>query len=347
MKRKDINLDHFLELYDSGMPVKQLAKRFKISVSAVYDRLRAAGGSPSRRAVIDPVALRTMADDGMSSKEIANTFGVSVKVVRARAAKIGINFTRRKDVDLVALRERYNVGASVKTLAREFGVAPSVIVDRLHGIGIVPRNRSEAMYVRMSQTTQEDRRRLTDAAHSAVRGVSHTDEHRCKIASARELNQSYACRTEDIFIEMLNERGIACTPQKAFGRYNVDIALDESPIVVEINGGGWHGFGAHASRYAERTKYLLNCGVDVVVIWINTTNNPLESGAADYIVALADKLGSQKPIRGKERMIRGNGESTSIGQRKFNNLPSISCSECRNNITGRFEVRPFDEAIEM
>lgn len=203
------------------------------------------------------------------------------------------------------------------------------------------------MYLRMSQTSPEERIRLTDAAHAAVRGVRQTDEHRCKIAVNRETSHQWVSRTETILVEMLNERGIACTQQKAIGRYNVDIALDEFPIIVEIYGGGWHAYGRHAARYPERTKYLLDCGLDVIIIWVDAKVYPLESGAADYIVSVLDKLGSQKPARGKEHMIRGNGQSTSIGQRKFNNLPVIPSSECMDDVTGQFKPRPFDETIRM
>lgn len=347
MKRNDIDIDHFLKLYDSGMDVKQLSHKFGINISTVYDWLRAAHRAPNRRAIVDHAILQSMYDSGVSVKEMSKKLSVSEKVIRAHAAKIGIIFTRRKSIDLIALRERYDAGISVKGIAKEFGVAPSVILSRMDEIGIIPRNRSEAMYVRMGHTSVEERRRLTDAAHSAVRGVRQTDEHRCKIARTREAIGFKISRSETIFVEMLEEGGVFCTQQKAFGRYNVDIALNEFPIVVEICGGGWHAYGAHAARYAERTKYLLRCGVDVVMIWVDARNRPLENGAADYVIALTKKLGSQKTIRGKEHVIKGNGQSTSIGQRKFNNLPVIPCSERRNKITGRFDSRPFDETIEM
>lgn len=347
MKRKDVDMNHFLQVYHSGATVKQTAETFGINTSTVYDWLKTMGIATKRRKIVDLVALRTMYDAGTSVKNIASECGVSCDVIRSRLKDLGLTTSHRKSIDLAALRDMHDAGISVTEIARNMGVASSVIVDRLSEIGITPRNRSEAMYTRMSHTSTEERRRLTNAAHASVRGVRQTDEHRHKIAVALESSQAMATRTEAIFIEMLNSRGITATPQKAIGRYNVDIALDEFPVIVEINSGGWHGAGAHAARYAERTKYLLDCGLSVVVIWINTTNMPLESSAADYVVSIANKLGSQKPVRGEEIMIRGDGQSTSIGQRKFNNLPAVSCSECRDNVTGRFKTRPFDETIKM
>lgn len=347
MKRKDVDMDYFLELYHSGMDVKQMSKLFGINTTTIYDWLKVAGVPTRRRCVIDTTEMLTLYNSGMSGKQLADHFGVGATTIHRRLAGLGLATTKRIVVDVDQIVARYVAGTSVKVLAEEFGVAPSVVMDRLGERGISLRNRSDAMYIRMAHTSPEERSRLTDSAHAAIRGVRHTEEHRCKIAKTRENIRFKVSRTEDMFVEMLNDRGISCTQQKAFGRYNVDITIDECPIAVEINGGGWHGFGAHAARYAERTKYILDQGVHLVVIWINTSNSPLESGAADYVVALAGKLGSQKPIRGEEHMIRGDGQSTSIGQRKFNDLPVIPCSERRDNITGRFESCPFDETIKM
>ena len=350
MKWKDLDINDFQDLHHSGMAVAQLAEHFGVSIDTIYTWLKKLGLAPNNphRKDIDLAALLDFHTAGMTVGAIAQKFGVTHKVIAVRLHGLGlVPHSRRKDIDLVALREMYDDEVPVKEAARRMGVASSVILSRLGDLGLTPRTGSEAMYIRMRNTPPEERRRLADAAHSAVRGVRQTEEHRRKIAITREAIQFKVSRTETIFSEMLGERGIHTTPQKAIGRYNVDLALDEFPIVVEINGGGWHGTGAHAARYAKRTKYLLDCGLDVVVIWITTTNSPLECGAADYVVSLTKKLGSQKPIRGQEHMIKGDGKSTSIGQRKFNNLPAIPCSERRNKVTGRFKPRPFDETIEM
>lgn len=309
MIRDDIDFNHLAQLYQSGISSAELGRRYNIKPDTVLTRFR--------------------------------KMGIPVRG-RKEAAK-----NRRVDIDIEELVRLYAGGESIKALGTHFGCDGNTIRKRLIENGVHIRGRSEAMYVRMGKTSAEERTRLTTAAHTAVRGQRHTDEHRHKIAVTRENRQTFASRTEEILAEMLRGRGLACTMQKAFGRYNVDISLDEFPVVVEVHGGGWHAHGAHATRYAKRTKYFLDRGFDVIIVWVEGKNFPLEAGAADYIVSVANELCREEPVRGKEHMIWGNGQSTSVGQRKFNDLPVIPPSECRDDVTGQFKPRPFDETIMM
>jgi very-short-patch-repair endonuclease len=309
MIRNDIDFNYLAQLYQSGVSSAELGKRFSIKPDTIINRFKKMG-----------IVVRN----------------------REEAAKI-----KRINIDADELIRLYNSGISVKALGKHFGCNATVIKSRLIENGVTIRGRSDAMYTRMAQTTTEERIRLTAAAHSAIRGKCHTEEHMEKIAATRERRQTFISRSEEILADMLRERGFPCTLQKAFGKYNVDISLDEFPVIVEVNGGGWHTYGKHAARYAERTKYLLDSGVDVIIIWVNGKSIPLESGAADYIITISRELCREKTMRGKEHMIWGNGKSTSVGQRKFNNLPVIPSSECRDEVTGQFKPRPFDETIMM
>ena len=71
------------------------------------------------------------------------------------------------DVDMKKLVELYKSGKSVKQLSEIFRINRNVINLRLSGVGITPRNRSQSMYLRMKQTSKEERKRLTTKAHIA------------------------------------------------------------------------------------------------------------------------------------------------------------------------------------
>lgn len=212
----------------------------------------------------------------------------------------------RSTIDFSDLKRLYESGISVKQLSEHYGISRCVIVTRLHEIGITQRNRSESMFLRMSQTTPEERRRLTSAAHASIRGKRQTEEFRCKVASGIERSGKIT-RLEELVISDLKSRGISdIVPQKAIGRYNVDIALCECCIAVEIYGGNWHTGGRAARRFRERFDYLLNCGWTPVIIWISH-RSPFEAGATDYIVSLVEKIRRGEAIRCEEHMIRGDG----------------------------------------
>jgi hypothetical protein len=122
---------------------------------------------------------------------------------------------------------------------------------------------------------------------------------------------------------MLQERGFSVTPQKAIGIYNVDIAVNGTPVIVEIFGGGWHCSGHHLARHRERFDYLLNSGYFPIIVWVNGTRSPLESGAADYIIACIQDIRGTKPVWSKEKMIRGNGDAFSTYRIDNNDLTGI------------------------
>ena len=246
---------------------------------------------------------------------------------------------KKINIDIDNLIRLYELGESEKALAEKFGVSRTVIRPRLIENGIKPRNRSEAMYVRMSRTSKEERARLTAASHAAIRGTHHSFERQCKTAISRERSQSWIGRGERICLDMLRTHGLDGVPQKAIGPYNVDIAIDSPSIAVEIFGGHWHTCDEHASRFRKRTDYILNAGWAVIIIWV-TRNYPLERGAIEYIVALSKKLSGGKPMRRQEHVIRGDGKFTAVGERKLNGLPPIHGPQPTDNITGRFISRP-------
>ena len=188
-------------------------------------------------------------------------------------------------------------GLSINTLLRE----------------IKKRSGSEAMAIRMSKTTPEERLALTAAAHEAVRGKRQTPELQCKIAAAREAKHSNISVIESRMFDHLDGYGFTLTQQKAIGPYNVDIAMHEPRIAVEIFGGHWHAGGRHAASTRKRLDYIRDRGWTVVIVWV-TKGYPLKEAAAQYVIALTEIFRESPPGRGEEHVIRGDGQQSGIGQ---------------------------------
>ena len=93
---------------------------------------------------------------------------------------------------------------------------------------------------------------------------------------------------------MLVARGITFVPQRAVAQYNIDLAIGDS-IAVEVFGGGWHGYGRHAARFEERTRYLLSHGWHQVVIWINPRRKDGLNIAFDQLMDFVQML-QREPI---------------------------------------------------
>lgn len=225
---------------------------------------------------------------------------------------------KRSDFDIDYLINLYNRGEPIQALSKRFGVSRSTLKRRFVERGVIIRGNREAQTIRMSRTTKEDRLRFSSAAHAAVRGSKRPIEEKYKTAITRERKQLGISPVEDICKRMLEERGFTCKSQKAIGPYNIDIALTEFSIAVEIFGGGWHAQGRVSARFSKRVKYLLDSDWLPVIIWVDSRWFPFGVGAVDYIVSLVDKISSDKTLRSKKHMIRGDGEIFTIRKKEFN-----------------------------
>jgi very-short-patch-repair endonuclease len=216
----------------------------------------------------------------------------------------------RKNIDITDLVRRYEAGETVLGLSKHYGIARTGIIPRLKYAGCRIRGRTETMTAilaaRYKDSTPEERLRITEAAHAAVRGKKQGIKQRIKIALANEANARQS-HLEKWFCSKLAESVISFVPQKCVGPYNVDIALTESRIAVEIFGGHWHRAGRHAKRFRERTDYLIDAGWLPVIVW-SVSDKPLGAGAIDYIVSLHERICRGEPGGCQEHVIWGTGE---------------------------------------
>lgn len=246
---------------------------------------------------------------------------------------------KRIDFDVFDLINRHNSGESIKKISEDTGIARITITRRMQSVGFNPRNRSESMFTRMADTTPEERARLTDAAHKAAKGRTQTFDEKVKRAITKERKGGFDSRVEELLAGCIEDRGFSVTPQKAIGIYNVDIAINETPVVVEVFGGSWHASGRHIARHRQRFDYLLDCGYYPIIVWVDGVKFPLEAGATDYIVSCIQEVSRTKTVWSEEKMIRGDGNTVSVYRIDNNYLTGVVPPNARDDITGRFVSR--------
>ena len=245
-----------------------------------------------------------------------------------------------KSSDVDDLCRLYQSGFLESDLAKRFKITYQN-VHRWLVIRKVPlRTISDSHRIAAARSSKEERARRASAAHDAVRGKRQTLEHREKIALGRERIHSNISPVELLCLRSLRRAGLACIPQRAIGPYNVDVAVNEPPIAVEIFGGGWHSSGRHAARFKKRVKYILDHGWALVIVWADR-NRPYGRGATKYIVALAEKIRRGEPIGSKEQMIYGNGHPSTLGEYHLNGRTGIPGPQPRDETTGRFRLRTW------
>jgi len=223
--------------------------------------------------------------------------------------------------NLANLLARYTAGESEQKLAREAGVNRWTFRQRIIQANIRPRNVSDSMFIRWSNATEAQRSSMLTNAHIATRGRIVSNREKILRAASREKNCTGASRDEIQLANWLEESGIGITRQKAIDIYNLDIAINELPIAIEIFGGNWHSTGAHKDRFFKRSKYLFNLGWSLIVIWID--NGIINPQCADYIIRFINAFRENPPSISQYRVILGNGNPAPVCKSYLNTPPII------------------------
>lgn len=296
-KRNSVDADDLVKEYLSGKNITQLKRQFGIGAITVLG--------------------------------ILDRNGVSIRPARVSATRI--------DVPVEEIVARYQSGESIKSLSDFYSVSRVVITKRLIECGVNRRDRSAAMYQRMSQTSPEERMRLVHSAHAAIQGTKQTFSEKRKRALTVQNRLTNVSASETWLADELRAKGYDAIQQFAVGTYNCDVAVH--PVAVEIFGGGWHWYGRHKARAIERLHYFLDHGWHVLII---TTYGriPLTGETTEYVASFIEETRRDPTASRQYRVIRGAGEILAAGSAdddQFSIEPSFTCG--RNSL-GQYTRAP-------
>jgi very-short-patch-repair endonuclease len=262
--------------------------------------------APSDPAHIDDAVRRYLA--GEPESQIVATTGISRSVLHRERTRRGIPPRSRHHLPDAEIVEAYRGGESEYSIARRLSVSRAVIGKRLDEQGVQRRSMSAAGKTRAASLTPEQRAGQAAAAHAAVRGTKVPLDRLVASAASREQKGRIGSDGEQFLFDRLVERGLQPIPQKAIGKYNVDLAVP--PIAVEVLGGGWH---ATKQSHAHRTPEILNAGWHLLFVWDHEGDSAISVQAADYLVSWLQEVGGKPPTRGEYRVISGGGKFLAAG----------------------------------
>jgi len=79
------------------------------------------------------------------------------------------------------------------------------------------------------------------------------------------MNNKVMSKYETILNALLANKGIACIPQFAVDIFNIDLAIPDRKLAIEVDGGNWHH--NHPRKLAQdktKTEYLESVGWTVL-----------------------------------------------------------------------------------
>lgn len=228
----------------------------------------------------------------------------------------------RKPLDDALIVRLYESGISENAIAIRLGVGRLTIRRRLRWANVALRDQTAAETLKWASMTVAQREAQVAAAHAAAMGRVASDDERMRIALANERSGRRASVIEGQLLSYLRTAGLRVEPQKAIGRYNIDIALPGLGVAVEVFGGGWHAQAERLRQFEQRTRYLFEAGWHVYVVWVEARRWPLIDVSQD-IIAFAKEGRSLPASRRRYRVIRGNGEVVSFGSSEDQSLTFV------------------------
>lgn len=264
---------------------------------------------------------------GKTAREAEAATGISKSVLFRALHARGIA-TRRTLATPDGLIEDYLSGISVKACAAKYGIDRNAVYRMLREANIDGRNRSEAMQLRWSRASAEERSRMLDRAHEASKGVPAPEQTRVRIAQARAgqplspLETSMAAMLGQLGYEV--ELGVPCGP------YNLDMVVSGT-VTVEIFGGKWHEFGRHRARFAKRYRNLFDAGYSLVIVWVDTERYPLGVACAQHIATLVEITRGHPSIGRQHWVVRGDGYFLAVREDDGDEVPFITASGRRED----------------
>lgn len=228
----------------------------------------------------------------------------------------------RKDLDtkevLSDIKTLYQSGTSAESIAKKHGTSRRAINARLNKMSIPIRGIREANVLFVSQLSPTEKKRKAMAAHDAVRGTKHTEEHRHKISRYNEKNPRMSKYEVALNNELVN-RGLTTKPQKSLSRYNIDIAVPEHKVAIEIMG-GWHNSPKAIDSFNKKSELLFSLGWFIIVIWpANCFDKTLLSDLVDDI---CNDRKSGLLAHNAHYVVRGNSNPSIIGHKFLNYITS-------------------------
>jgi very-short-patch-repair endonuclease len=184
-----------------------------------------------------------------------------------------------------ALRKLLEDEPNIKAISLRTGINRTQIYQALAFFDIEPPIYNHGAYMRQWYDEQppDTGQRLTAEAHRASKGQSKPREY---LLERAKHNQETRLGTEGErrVMAVLHEHGIPHTPQLAVDIFNIDIALPDRKLAIEVNGGNWHTTQAHQAGDTKKRAFLEAEGWTVIYLWGKPAR--IEHQARDLVASL-------------------------------------------------------------
>lgn len=268
--------------------------------------------------------------NGMNCQAVADAVGVSTMCAHKHISKAGV-IRPLGSANARAGRERrarmaqsvvaaFKDGTSVLRIAGAMGVSRATVAAILRDGGLTPRDGSEASILRFQNTTPDERKLISAAANAARRGAPASDMEMARKAAWKEASLIKVGEGEAEMSNILAAAGFNPEPQRAIGRYNIDVLCGD--VAVEIH--SQNGFPHATPATRKRIEYLFDCGLNVIYVMAFSVNPrrfvDYSETASNDVIAFVQRTQSDPTFRRQYRVIRSSGEVVATAGNDLDNV---------------------------
>lgn len=269
---------------------------------------------------------------GASTRELGRKYGVQPQSLLIRLKNAGVSTRSIADakrlhhppIDIPALLADYQQGESINALAKRFGISRRSIESRLLSNGIQLRTQSDAERLKWSKMNPDARERQVAKAHAAskvkFKGIPPSY---ATLVGKSEMWQRTGrmTRSEASVSAILTDLGIPHTPQYVVGTYNIDLAVNEMPIAVEVASSGIGK--TYGPKLRRKLEHLFSRGWLVLFIYALSGNRNDLTRINQNLPSWLDRARRDKSIFGRYGVIRCDSKDGPIFRRYLDGLPFV------------------------
>lgn len=219
--------------------------------------------------------------------------------------------TRRQEII-----DRYAKGESASKIAADLGTYHHRIIYLLEEFGVTPRNKAQAI-----KRSWDAGDRPPPVVSGWNKGLKNSIESREKQAATFAKTLGHIGKYEKDFLKSLRDAGYSPIPQHAVGPYNIDIAIPELAIAVEVQVGNVRS--QSTSIRLDRLEYLFDRQWNIIILFTNKRVPFAVSKVSENLIATVEVIRTNPSIRGHYRVIGRAGEDRAIPGLDLNRWPII------------------------
>jgi len=163
--------------------------------------------------------------------------------------------TLRIHLPINEIVNRYSSGESVNSLAKDYSVSRGAITTRLIRANIKLRTQSESEKAKWVHMTADQRKRQVKAAHDSIRGRRKTREFLIRKAKGVQAKAKLS-QLENLFLATFGSSGIKVIPLYALDIFNLDFAIPDVQLAIEIDSGHWHESDRKVKQDRKKEAFL-------------------------------------------------------------------------------------------